>query len=342
MTDKTATRTGIFINYRRTPETRAYARLLTSSLQNSFPIHSVFRDLDKHGGIKPAEDYTQRIQEELNKAGVILALIGNSWVDEFSRRLRESKLDYVRKELEIALSLDKPVLPVLIGAATMPSEQAVPSGLAQISRLHALRLTDDHFETEVQEVVRSIRRILGVPEKQETSISGLDKRLLDEASKGALKSIKLLLSQGANVDARDEEGATPLILAAANGHARTVSTLCERGASVNATTIYDVSALLAAVLFPQEPNVLVVKALLDAGASIELTNDSGVTPLLAACHRGNYDIVTLLLDRGANPDVYDENGSFPSAQWMGSALDAGVPPNLIHEVVIRLLGKKKS
>ena len=333
--------TGIFISYRRS-DTGAFARLLTSGLQDHFPVHDVFRDLNYRNGIDPGEDFAWRIESELEKAGVIVILIGTTWVDEFARRSGGTDPDFVLRELETALSLDKNIIPVLAGRAEMPAKSALPPGLARIPNLQSLRLTDEHFDTELVRVVRAVRKALGIPEEEDASTSALDQRLLEAAAEGQLKSVKLLVRQGANLNARNEEGATPLILAAANGHTRTVSALCELGAKVDATTKHDVSALLAAIMHPKEPNPLVIRALLDMGASIELASDSGVTPLLAACDRGDYDVVTFLLENGANPNVEDDNRSFPSQKWILNATRAGVPANLVREVAVRLRKDKAS
>jgi len=48
--------------------------------------------------------------------------------------------------------------------------------------------------------------------------------------------------------------------------------------------------------------------LLDAGASPEVQNRSGVTPLMTAARRGNTDVVRLLLAHGGNPNTSDFTG----------------------------------
>lgn len=52
-----------------------------------------------------------------------------------------------------------------------------------------------------------------------------------------------------------------------------------------------------------------IKALLDAGANIEDRNSMFDTPLQVAVFCGYTDIVTFLLDRGADPDARDRYGS---------------------------------
>lgn len=51
-----------------------------------------------------------------------------------------------------------------------------------------------------------------------------------------------------------------------------------------------------------------VTSLLDAGASTELADDAGDTPLMHAARNGQDDIVELLLERGANPLAENKAG----------------------------------
>ncbi len=64
--------------------------------------------------------------------------------------------------------------------------------------------------------------------------SPLDSDLLKMAKEGADSLVEMLLSVGADVNARDENGQTPLMLAAAEGHTETVTALLDAGADVHA------------------------------------------------------------------------------------------------------------
>jgi len=305
------------------------------ALQDCFPARNVFRDINYRSGIQPGEDFARRIESELARADVVLALIGDTWAQDFNKRASETGVDYVRKELEIALALEKPILPVLVEEAAMPVPATLPPGLEPIATLQGLRLTDERFDAEISAIVRALHRILAIPDDEEAAVSTIDKKLLEAASKGALKSLKRLVSQGANLEARNDEGATPLILAAATGHARAVSALCELGADIDATTSHGISALVAAVMKGAPP--LVLRALLDAGADVDLATDDGSTALLWACNQGDYDSVTMLLDHGANPKVANEQGAEPLASWIVAApRKLGGEQNLIEEIACRL------
>jgi ankyrin repeat protein len=106
-----------------------------------------------------------------------------------------------------------------------------------------------------------------------------------------------LIDAGADVNARDAEGNTPLILASFYASPRCVSLLLEKGADVNAANRAGVTALIRASTSYEKTRLL-----LEAGANVRVrTADLGNTPLiLAARHAGNSLTVRLLLARGAD------------------------------------------
>jgi ankyrin repeat protein len=57
--------------------------------------------------------------------------------------------------------------------------------------------------------------------------------LMLAAANGHKDSVEFLLKKGANVNDKNDEGNTPLILAVANGHKNPVESLLKKGANVN-------------------------------------------------------------------------------------------------------------
>lgn len=91
-----------------------------------------------------------------------------------------------------------------------------------------------------------------------------------------LEAAQRLLVEGADVDARDERGATPLHRAAANGNAEVAEFLLDHGAHVNSRTMSNETPLHEAANNGQPE---VVRVLLAHGADVNAKSFSGYTPL---------------------------------------------------------------
>lgn len=131
---------GIFISYRRT-DTGGHAGRLFDRLQLWFDADALFYDLD---GIEIGDNFPARLEAALNRASVILVIIGPDWLTSLNQRISQPGVDFVRREVELALARHGTeenvlVLPVLVGDATMPASHEFDSRLqARFSLLCAL------------------------------------------------------------------------------------------------------------------------------------------------------------------------------------------------------------
>ncbi len=129
--------------------------------------------------------------------------------------------------------------------------------------------------------------------------------LMRGAEDGENDVIRFALASGADIDARDPaSGKTPLILATERGHVRTVAILIENGARIERRSAEDWTPLVYAAARGQ-PDV--ARLLIGAGADIEAREPSGgYTPLLIAALLGQADLIAPLIDAGADVNARSE------------------------------------
>lgn len=129
----------------------------------------------------------------------------------------------------------------------------------------------------------------------------LERRLLEAAAQGDAQAVRTLLAQGANQEARDGSGATPLLVATHNNQVQAAQVLIAAGVDVNHVNNLHWTALMEAIVLGQggPQHVEIVRQLLDAKADVHLADAQGVTPLQHARQRGYAQIEALLLRAGA-------------------------------------------
>jgi TIR domain len=150
--------TRVFVSYRRDDSADATDRL-ADALKGRFGPDHVFLDVDN---IEVAADFVQVIGDWIQSCDVVLAVIGNRWLkspEESGGGYLEAHDDFVRLELEAALSREVPIVPVLIHGASMPAPSALPPTLAELSRLNALELTRSHWPADVDRLLGALETI---------------------------------------------------------------------------------------------------------------------------------------------------------------------------------------
>src|SRR6187551_3797066 len=109
----------VFISYRRA-DSSADAGRLYDALRRRFGRENLFMDVDS---LRPGEDWVEAVEAAVTRSDVLLAIIGPLWAqarDADGEFRLQKDLDRVRLEIEAALRLHKPVIPVLVEGASMP------------------------------------------------------------------------------------------------------------------------------------------------------------------------------------------------------------------------------
>jgi cytohesin len=119
-----------------------------------------------------------------------------------------------------------------------------------------------------------------------------------------LESLIDLLQSGADPNARDKDGFTPLHWCAFRGLIGTeqhliAKALLRAGADPNACTGSGDCVLCLAI---ESSNEMLVKLLIEGGTEVDLVAND-VTPLMTAARVGDFGMVRLLLQAGADPNI---------------------------------------
>jgi ankyrin repeat protein len=113
---------------------------------------------------------------------------------------------------------------------------------------------------------------------------------------GDASLVKTLLDQGADPNAANDAGVTPLMWSALD--LEKTRSLADAGADVKARSVDGRSPILVAA--GVRGNRDMVALLLDRGANASVPGSNGITPLTEAAKKGDEAIVRLLIDRGVD------------------------------------------
>ncbi|KAM4013312.1 ankyrin repeat domain-containing protein 35 isoform 2-T2 [Anomaloglossus baeobatrachus] len=125
------------------------------------------------------------------------------------------------------------------------------------------------------------------------------------ASRGLVDCISVILSHKVEINAKTDDGCTALHLAASNCHPECVKLLLQRGAHEDSIDFHSRTPLHCAATSGCVSSVLLF---CDAEDTVlDAADDDGRTPLMIAAQRNHPTVCSLLLDRGAQVDLYDRD-----------------------------------
>jgi hypothetical protein len=154
----------IAISYRRQDSSPVAGRLY-DRLQAEFGKGSVFMDFDS---IPYGVDFREHIKQTLQRAKVIVAIIGPDWCGgkELSNRRIDDPADFVRLEVASALESGIPIIPVLVNNTPMPEAKNLPPELEGLAFRNGLALdTGIDFHHHADRLIAGIHRVVDPPKE---------------------------------------------------------------------------------------------------------------------------------------------------------------------------------
>lgn len=210
------------------------------------------------------------------------------------------------------------IIALLIIAGYLNREPAIKWYYAKKIERTGLAFTDQSFleaasgnkEEAIDLFIRAGVNLNTVNDKGRTALM-----LASEKGHAALVR-KLFLLNTESANRTDKSGSTALMIAARAGQEKAVQALMESGANVNYTAPSAegaATALQAALDVPEykEANARIVSLLLQKGADPKVRNKSGRAALFIAAERGLTDAAGMMLEKGADVNETDAAGGFP-------------------------------
>ncbi len=114
--------------------------------------------------------------------------------------------------------------------------------------------------------------------------------------------VKKLLAKGADVNAKDSNGYTPLFHSIKTGNDKVSKLLIEKGAKICIKSRYGFTVLHHSCIFG---DIEITKLLIDKGADVNVISMNNLTPLHFACDKAKDEkTITLLINKGAKVEEY--------------------------------------
>jgi hypothetical protein len=148
----------IFLSYRRT-DTGGHAGRLYDALAGHFGPENVFMDID---AIDLGVDFVGVINRAVSSCDVVIALIGRQWLtaaDADGRPRIQDPNDFVRLELESALTRDVFVIPTCVQGVDVPPANTLPAGLAPLAGRQGTELHDAAWRDDVNRLIRRLESL---------------------------------------------------------------------------------------------------------------------------------------------------------------------------------------
>lgn len=150
----------IFISYRRDDSADICGRIYDTLVQH-FGKEKLIRDIND---ISLGIDFRAYLQNIIRECVIQLVIIGPQWVDiqdkNTGKKRLENPADFVRIEVETALSRNLYVIPVLVSGATLPTEEQLPESLGNLVFRNGMNVRrDPDYSHDMNSLIQGIEKI---------------------------------------------------------------------------------------------------------------------------------------------------------------------------------------
>jgi ankyrin repeat protein len=178
--------------------------------------------------------------------------------------------------------------------------------------------------------------------------------LMTAARTGNAEVVDRLIAAGARIDDTEKwRGETALMWAAGENNAAAAKALIAHGANINAqsrqidypemrlnlsfmaTTELPRGGFSPVMFAAREGALDSARVLADAKANLDLQDPEGTTALMLAIMNVHYDVALMLVEKGANPNVYDKAGDGCALRRRGHADAAAADQHAAAQAVQR-------
>ncbi|XP_035192873.1 ankyrin repeat domain-containing protein 27 isoform X2 [Oxyura jamaicensis] len=225
--------------------------------------------------------------------GIIEVLLQNGANPDIQNRMKETSLQCALNSKILSL-MELNYLTFERGQSASESPLRSPQhSVETFSRVSSVSsLSSASIDTRQEEIKNSYKEV---------------EKLLRAVADGDLEmKFARIPANGLGVNVSNQDGFTPLHMAALHGHSELVSLLLKHGASVSAKNAKHAVPLHLAC---QRGHFQVVKCLMDYNAKQNKKDIYGNTPLIYACLNGQYETTALLLQHGASVNLSNTKGN---------------------------------
>src|ERR1700693_2684123 len=145
----------LFISYRRKswPSVHLLEENLGEQIEGSIFVD--YKSIDE-------TDFERSILHHLRESDIVLVVVTQ---DTFAPDRIHHDDDWVRREIALALELNKPIIPILIDNYPLPSSTNLPKNIRAITKLQAIEFYPMYVDAAVDRLVAFMMKVVSSAQK---------------------------------------------------------------------------------------------------------------------------------------------------------------------------------